>query len=212
MAAALTDTSGSLPLPFIDESRAARAPPPPLSVAEVAPAPRQNPARKQIALPPAPHGGGKFERKLRFSNFHITINTNVRPTEHEESVEHSERLEDAVRGLLSHAGLQRIITFHVPGDVYGSKTIRKVTAKFAVELGTQPKGRRVHAHVVLMLQHLSFIRLNLPEIAALVREATGVPRPYVHVEVIRGGCNAIAYLHKQRDAPLKELPDAEQCV
>lgn len=154
---------------------------------------------------------GRHQRerqRFKFSNFLVTINTNVRPQSQEAIDSLAPTFADTLRYLLSHEGLSRIISFGKAGDDYYSGALDNVDAKFNMEVGENTKGGRLHSHITIFIKHHSFIRLVTSEIQNIVQEHMELPhKPHVDIRIIRGNENALEYLQKMADSYSKQGAD-----
>lgn len=139
------------------------------------------------------------EQRVKHSGFLITVNTNFRPRSNDESWAMGYRLENAMRSMLTHQGLSKIITFQGEGHSYSDRYVKDVKAQFAVEVGHQAKGTRIHSHTLLHIAHMSHIRLSIPAIKQHVISSINDPRiksVYVNIRMVRNDRNLEEYLKK----------------
>lgn len=98
-------------------------------------------------------------RKTKYSNYLLTINTNIRPV----SDEHAQALAAKLRELGQKFFTLNTILDMV--DVYGQGTShddisRVEVVSWSIELGTNTRGQRMHLHAFLKFQHSTVIKIN----------------------------------------------------
>lgn len=109
-----------------------------------------------------------------------------------------EKLSKALTKLFSHKYLAKIITFLKEGDSYNSDTIESVDGTFAVEVGHDPRGSRVHAHALLKIAHYSKIRLNYAMIRRLLCKWLGLTTIHLHVRTAGAEAQLLDYISKDQ--------------
>jgi hypothetical protein len=144
------------------------------------------------------------QQSVKYSGFHITVSTNKRPKTNEESHALGGRLNEAIATTCTHTGLTQFISFLKEGHTYKSN-IKDIDVQYAIELGTQKAGGRIHSHIVLKVTHTSMIRINIPVLKQLLLTAINKPgvEPvitslYVNVGMIRSDKNLEEYLLKKQ--------------
>lgn len=98
-------------------------------------------------------------KKLRFSSFFMTINTQ----KHFEGDEHNfeseqERLTNKFDSIINEENMENWIKF-MKTDFDRSK-IRDITVFKAIELGRKSKGRKLHIHAYIVINHYTVLRIN----------------------------------------------------
>lgn len=141
------------------------------------------------------------DRKLHYSYWFITINTNWKPDpdEPDAAEEVAENLQKAVEKLLTHEGLKQVIVFmdEFDKDSFSRDVIEKVSGKFGVEIGEKKRGGRVHVHGDLKVKHYSKIQLDYRAIKTLIMrelialDETRVAGLHVDGKLVRGGGTTI---------------------
>lgn len=136
------------------------------------------------------------DRPLRNSDFLITINPNVYPASRAAARE----IRDKLRGELddmfsSHEKLQKLIQVIDEGGEYSGDFIDSIDVQYSVERGTHPKGRRVHAHVILKVAHWTRVRVDIPHIREKIKTGFGV-NPHVNVRLMKRALAAENYIKK----------------
>lgn len=124
-------------------------------------------------------------RKKRHSNFLLTINPNTYPASRAAAKELIKKMQDELQDMFSdHAKIEELLEVTGEGE-YSGKYIDDVDVQYTVEQGKHPKGRRVHAHVNIKVDHSTKVRLNLDHVRKRIKERFG-GNPYVNVRVARG--------------------------
>lgn len=152
--------------------------------------------------------GREEKRKQKHSNFLLTINPNIYPASRAAAKELTKKLQDELRDMFSdHDKIKELVqVIGGEGEEYSGKFIDDIDVQYTVERGTHPKGRRVHAHVNIKVDHTTKVRLNLKHVRQRIKERFGV-NPYVNVRVARGDRRNIEdYLKK---APELSSSDSE---
>lgn len=151
------------------------------------------------------------EKVLRESGFLLTVNTNTIPKSGDEAERMGNELKDTIKDLLEGSDangepkIKRLIKFvgERASDEYGTESVKEIKYEIGIELGTHPKGGRVHAHVAIYIKHYSKIHLNTDEIQGFINNETGYDT-HVNVKYI-GGYDALErYISKRpllRDIP-----------
>lgn len=145
---------------------------------------------------------------LYHSNYHIVVNSNRRATGPVSARELGAQLVDSVEAVLGDgAVLATLIQWQdEPG------TVHKAELQTGAEVGSNPRGGRVHVHVVLQLIHTKQMHLWYRETRALIAAQTAaranVPHPYVSFKLIARDpmWTLEQYLEKTRYAPPNMAP------
>ena len=137
--------------------------------------------------------------RYKHSGWSITINTNIKPKTDEESYALGKQLSQAVRKLLSHEGLQQIVRFKEEGHEYNSQYIADIKSKFAIELGRNKYGGRIHTHIMLKIKHRSNIALDYRRAKELIIEYMDNPairNIMLNAKLTRNTLNLEEYIEK----------------
>lgn len=143
------------------------------------------------------------ENPERNSGYLITVSTNIRPKNDAEAEEVSECLRETLEELLEAEGLREVIDFRKRGHRFTSDFVDDVNSEFVIEIGRMPRGRRVHAHVLLLIKHRSNLRLNYNKLRAFINDTLGdgrcpqFVRAYVQVKFLKGVFDIKKYLRKE---------------
>ena len=148
----------------------------------------------------------------KFSNFLITLNTNVRVSANVGD-EMIDPLYSAAEWLFGDADqLQDVVEFGTKGDrdpvtqktaflpsdkTWNTRTIDTFRTTAKVEIGHNLKGARLHLHVALKIKHRAFIRLKADVIKSKINdflEASSYTLPIRHVHVVGKPLTAEDYL------------------
>ena len=175
--------------------------------------------------PPPPPPPRQYKRAAapsddnrRSSNYLITISTNVRPRDAAHQQQLSEALEQATHNVFdSDANLERLIRFNKPHHYYGDRYIQNIAVRSAAEVGTDPRGGRVHTHVNVRINHTSNITMkhSSPMIKQLyfdqeTLQQLGVKNLYIKIQLIADNREAIKkYLSKQQATHLNRAPTTD---
>jgi hypothetical protein len=128
----------------------------------------------------------KGKLRSRISNFHITLNTNVR---------YDKSLESLISGLQKSVGqsftdpdsIKEYVTFPKGGE-WNDDFIEGVDVVTGVEIGRDDAhGARLHCHVQFKVKHHSFLRLDFTKIKEVVNDrlkSNDFPHPIAYVHVV----------------------------
>lgn len=109
------------------------------------------------------------KKKLKFSGFRITVNTNYQPKSQSDSDELVAKLKHALKQTLgTKDAIEKITTILQPGKIWDSSTISSVEVDFAAEIGDKPQGARVHAHGTVKIHHYTRLQLDIAKIKSLL--------------------------------------------
>lgn len=176
-----------------------------------APPPPPPPRQYEKAGPPSQ----SKKDPRRKSNYLITISTNVKPRDAAHQQQLSEALEEATHAVFDNdANLERLIRFNKPNHHYSDQYIQNIAVRSAPEVGTNPRGGRVHTHVNVRINHTSNITLSYsaPMIKQLFMDSgalqdLGVKNLYIKIQLIADNKEAIKqYLSKQQATHLTRAP------
>ena len=143
----------------------------------------------------------------------ITINTNYRPTTSADSTAAGDILRSTLHDMFGTATVGAFVEYlpdpqgDPPGSIGDENDVMSIRSDIGVELGTDPKGSRVHAHIALDITHTTRIRVNLAYLRSAVRGALQPypqfkGQPYVNVRFVktRGLRDVVRYVFKTVDA------------
>lgn len=138
----------------------------------------------------------EIERKDKHSTFFVTINPNQVPTD----ITHAEflatELNSALTKLFNEDTLRDyILKFKIPGDNW-DENIYKVDISYAIELGKHKKGRRVHNHVIINVDHNSLIFLDRHAIVGLISDEMGLDNVYLNITAANSKRTLEEYIEK----------------
>jgi hypothetical protein len=157
-----------------------------------------------VTVTSVPFTGDEEESRIRESNFHITMNTNVRlDVDDSEMTPFVSGLQEAANELLGDPdNLEMIVSFPYGGE-FNPETILNIDVTTRVEIGKDDAhGKRLHLHAILKIRHNSKIRLDFARVKSRMNEILedkNYPYPvhYVHVEVYNDrGQRVVRYLKK----------------
>lgn len=129
--------------------------------------------------------------KVKWSNFHITVNFNV------DSEEHVGRLRRAVEEMSEPDYLWRWLkrydgTGQVDFDEETRDLVDSVRIRCALEHGGQ-QNHGLHAHLLLEVGHSTLVQVNKRGLEDLMRHFVGLT-PNVHIRFMRGDANDRDYI------------------
>lgn len=136
-------------------------------------------------------------QRPKHSGFFITINTNVAPAA-DDVVACAQALRESVNAMLNkEENLKRIIDY-IDGTG-GWDDLDDIKSEQVVEQGS--RQHRLHAHVVIHIEHRTKIRLNRAEIEKVIMDnfdhtQCDVKKLYVNIKAITGAGSIEAYLTK----------------
>ena len=134
----------------------------------------------------------------RHSNWFITINTQV-PESNPESDVVLDQLGAAIKTIFNPNNLYKIVDVIEEDVVFDSNSIIKAKIKFSLEVGTKPKGSRIHSHVLLKITHRTKIRLSNEAIRGELKRLISSPafiNPHIFWIVVSPEANIREYIAK----------------
>ena len=132
--------------------------------------------------------------KPKYSNFHLTINTNQQYKENDPHLtDDTTVFDDSIRSILDH--IDEYVK--VPeGNHWTDEKIKDVDIDYVIEHGAK-KGQ-LHCHILLKFKHHSKVQLDYAKIKEKLIRDLGVSNVYMYNRLIRnsGNQNVLDYLHK----------------
>lgn len=124
-----------------------------------------------------------MERKgVKISTWFVTISTNIRPVDSSDAAALSLDLELTVKEMFStRHGLEYIMQF-LEGSWNDIQHNADNELTWGIEIGSDPRGGRVHAHVQFKLYHTGKIHLDYKRIKQFVVEAMAPRCKGCHVD------------------------------
>lgn len=127
--------------------------------------------------------------KVYFSNFMITLNTNIRPKTEEQVYDILHYLEQVPPVVFSYSNIENTLLDEFRWISYKNREkeilpkdpskIKQLKVVYRVEIGTGLKGGREHLHVGLNVQHTGLLQVNREEVMRQVNEyLTELNSPY----------------------------------
>lgn len=145
-----------------------------------------------------------FIKQPKHSAFFITINTNKGDTVCNARLLAHE-LHNILKELFSTIeNIASILTFHNAGDTY--EKIVKTDVEFVVEKGQDPRGGRVHAHVLIQFKHFTSIHINkyaLEEYVIRNIHTCPLDSVYINIKSVGYAANLRSYFTKYTKDALK---------
>jgi len=128
------------------------------------------------------------------SSWLITLNTNKFPDE-DDSIK--DQLEEIIKkDLTGNTFIDNYVV--IIDDKHIDDTIQdhivEVKTVYKMEVGTHPKGGRVHAHVLIKITHDSKIRLNYDALRDLIKDEFG--GGYMNAKIVSSTYDLRNYLNK----------------
>lgn len=139
-----------------------------------------------------------FTKRPKHSAFFITINTNKG-----ETVCNVPALAREFHALLlktfgSHEELANIIKIMQPGDTYESK-VKDAQTELVVEKGQDPRGGRVHAHILLQMRHYTMVHVDkyaLEDVIIRNIHTCNLSSVYINIKSVGYAANLREYFTK----------------
>lgn len=117
----------------------------------------------------------KVRRKTRFSNFFVTISTNYRVESGDAANyrEKAERLRTTLMELFDEETPTTVLKLNGDREDSGDilrigDSIVKYENSIGIEVGTGARGHRVHAHVLMQVEHTTNIKVKIDDIKKFV--------------------------------------------
>ena len=164
----------------------------------------------------------KPKEKRMFSNFMVTISTNVNPIkqkwEEEEFEEFQERFTQVLARMFANPNeeptgrLNEVVKYTDSTETLDKESFKEIVYKThsssVIEIGPSKSGGRIHSHSIIELEHNSKLHLDKPSIHDIVKEALApeCKNPWVRIKFITdSGKWATQYIMK--DQPPLEYED-----
>ena len=132
----------------------------------------------------------KQMRRLRHSNFYITLNTNKCFPDRQDPdlLKMSKKLTRALESALGESELPSYVQFRDSLHRWSKQWIKSVRSQSVVEVGG--KKHCLHSHSLVCIAHYSNVYLKLPKLKARFKEELGLENLYlntgVHTTTLRG--------------------------
>jgi hypothetical protein len=97
------------------------------------------------------------EHKVKYSNYLITVNTNLMGVTEERKEELVEALRAVLTNIFQHDSFVELLDFLIIGDSYFGN-VEDSEVHFSVEEGK--KMKRIHAHAIVRIKHTTTIHWN----------------------------------------------------
>lgn len=133
-----------------------------------------------------------------YSAWFITINSNQKPTTFSHMSTLEMKLKNGLRETLAKDNWPSLFKFKRGGI----DDIKAIDVKVSTEIGSHPKGSRVHVHAYIEVEHFARIHLNYGVFHALVRENVMLPHNiYINIQPVKPQKNLERYLKKGSTIP-----------
>jgi hypothetical protein len=143
------------------------------------------------------------QSRIKISSFLITANTNFRPTTNQIAEEAGNLLGDALDEVM-HKDMIPFFVDILDGKAWNSKNIISDHNVYSAELGDNPKGRRIHAHISMKFEHRTMLRVNREKFKEIINfylqqyPMSNGKTLQVHYVYVKGqGGGVINYVRKQ---------------
>lgn len=129
---------------------------------------------------------GRRGRPPYYSNFHVTISTNIRPTT-VRSAQHYEGLLETYAGNMFGANnIYNCFSARSTQGTHMPVRFESCDINYRVELGNDPHGRRIHTHIYARTKHsMNDLKINLEYLKReLNRAIPDIRSPFIRVTFI----------------------------
>jgi len=112
-----------------------------------------------------------------YSSWFITVNSNQKPENYESMKGWENKLKGGIRNTFEKDNWDEIFKFKVFGPILNIDLI------VSAEIGSHPKGKRVHIHALVEVTHKAVLHLDYPTVHALIRQYVGAEKNiYVNIQ------------------------------
>lgn len=141
------------------------------------------------------------ERKIKnvTSAWGFTINPNNGQVKSLYTAENeASTLRLAIKNLLSsRSHLKNIIKIEKPGDSFDGN-VKNISSSVSVELGEKLRGRRIHAHFFLKIQHDTKVQMDLDAMGDYFKNTLGLDHyPHITYRLVKSEENWLNYMRKR---------------
>lgn len=124
------------------------------------------------------------QQKTFYSRWHLLVNSNVRGDNLGRSNDIAEILKSSVKCVF-HEHATKV--FKCKYGKFEAPNIEDVKIKMAAEIGTDPKGKRVHVHVLIDVTHHDVLQIDVPEMRRDLKECMDqrdpdLPFPFIRLK------------------------------
>lgn len=108
------------------------------------------------------------EEKVYFSDYFVTISTNIRPRNEEDEHELKATLDDIMEEVFENNILDMIVDANDTTKSVDPELIKQVSYSGMSETGSNSRGKRTHWHGYIKIQHFTKLRLWRENVLALL--------------------------------------------
>lgn len=146
-------------------------------------------------------------KRLRHSNFYVTLNTNQRFQAGQEGlVEFVQRLRQVASEVFSRTSIGDYMQLKKEGHKFTKEFVKSVEIDRVVERGA--KNDTIHLHCLVKVAHWSSVSLDYAKIRAKFINDLGLPGLYLKIKLYHNANDSLTnYLYKDQDAP--EMQEAK---
>jgi uncharacterized protein YecE (DUF72 family) len=134
-------------------------------------------------------------KRVKHSNFAITVNTNQQIGPYEERLEpFCEQLEECFKVSVSHyptysrkdifENLHDYVCVLDPEHEWERERVKRTDCETEVERGG--KMNQIHAHALICVTHYTKVQLNIKELRAKICKDMGLKNVYIQIKILRG--------------------------
>lgn len=137
-------------------------------------------------------------RKKAWSNYFITINTNRKPSPDRAYAQASEFRNWLVNYVFTNDMYRQVLVLNGGADTYDTDSVQNISTIVVVEVGG--KQNRLHAHVLMNIEHTSNVLVDYPRFKALCDANPHEPSIrgyYINWQLGRDKNFVIQYMAKQ---------------
>lgn len=156
----------------------------------------------------------KQKASRKTSDFFITISTLYRPKNEADYEDKATEFEEALIELFDENDIGNLVLKFIRGHEadadHWEDVIHKSAAEYGVEVGTDRRGHRIHAHVLLEIVHTSFIQVDREKIEEfLLNHLRWAKNIYVHIDMVNKSMrNILNYIRKDQEVTSDQISEA----
>lgn len=141
----------------------------------------------------------KKKRRARWSNYLITINTQIRSfgvgCDEERCAIKEQELRKCLSSMLDPNNIPNLIEITREGDKFEVGTIEDIDVSYVIE--TRGKRDMLHAHMLIKIQHRTLIRLKYGAIKQHVLDCLGLENVYFNSKLLRHAGDTLSEIMEQ---------------
>jgi len=139
------------------------------------------------------------EKRAKHSAWFLTISTNKGEKQCDTRML-AQEFHQVLKLMCQEKGLEEIVTFKPKGHALSTHLDRS-HARLVVEVGSHPKGSRVHAHILLNIRHFSQVALDRTMINDFITsriQTVALSNLYINWKMVGYSLNIEEYMNKYR--------------